>query len=70
MEKPKFKNYFGIKPASMKPRIDVRGRFTTYLTIYRTNVFSLSSDRLTIVTYNVLGFLLGKSYKLIYGHYL
>jgi len=36
-------------------------RFTKYLAIYRKIIFSLSEDRLTIMTYNVLRFLWGIS---------
>jgi len=34
-------------------------QFTKYLMIYRKIIVSLSQDRLTIVTYNVLELLLG-----------
>jgi len=36
-------------------------RVTKYLTIYRKIILSLSQDRLTIMTYNVLRFLVGIS---------
>ena len=38
-----------------------QAQFTKYLTIYRKIIVSLSQDRLTIVTYNVLKLLLGLS---------
>ena len=50
------------RPENAGPENEGPGaRFTKYLTIYRKIIFSLSQDRLTIVTYHVLRFLLGIS---------
>ena len=44
-----------------QPPVCYGAQFTKYLTSYRKIIANLSSDRLTIVTYNVLELLLGIS---------